>query len=79
MVRVAGLRGLMMTESSVISDDGLTPGEQLIKINELSEELVEKQQIECRELLQELKENKNGLNENKFSRNINELDKLKKL
>lgn len=61
MVRVAGLRGLMMTESSMISDDGLTPGEQLIKINELSEELVEKQQIECRELLQELKENKLNL------------------
>lgn len=57
MVRVAGLRGLMMTGSSMVSDDGLTPEEQLIKINEFSEELVEKQQIECRDLLEELREN----------------------
>ncbi|MBT6330070.1 MAG: RNA degradosome polyphosphate kinase, partial [Kordiimonadaceae bacterium] len=32
MVRVAGLRGLMMTEANVLSDDGLTPKEQLEKI-----------------------------------------------
>ncbi len=57
MVRVAGLRGLMITGSSMVSDDGLTPEEQLIKINKFSEELVEKQQIECLELLQELREN----------------------
>lgn len=65
MVRVAGLRGLMMAESSMVSDDGLTPEEQLIKINEFSEELVEKQQIECRNLLKELEENKLNLLESK--------------
>ncbi len=58
MVRVAGLRGLMMSETSVLSDDGLTPKEQLMLINEFSTELVEKQQIECRELLAELRKNK---------------------
>ncbi|MBL4601686.1 MAG: RNA degradosome polyphosphate kinase [Emcibacteraceae bacterium] len=60
MVRVAGLRGLMKTEADVISDDGLTPREQLAKINTLSTELVKNQQIECRGLLSELR--KKGLN-----------------
>ncbi|MBT5074846.1 MAG: RNA degradosome polyphosphate kinase [Kordiimonadaceae bacterium] len=56
MVRVAGLRGLMMTEANVLSDDGLTPKEQLEKISTLSNELVRKQLIECRELIEELKQ-----------------------
>ena len=60
MVRVAGLRGLMKTEADVISDDGLTPREQLEKINVLSAELVKNQQIECKGLLGELR--KKGLN-----------------
>ena len=58
MVRVAGLRGLTMTDAKVKSDDGLTPQEQLSKINDLSGELVEKQQIECREILAELRKHK---------------------
>jgi len=61
MVRVAGLRGLMMANSEVISYDGLTPREQLEKIKILSTELVEKQQIECREILSELKSSKLNL------------------
>ncbi len=61
MVRVAGLRNLMMAEANVISDDGLTESEQLIKISALSSELVKKQQVECAELLRELKKNKLSL------------------
>ncbi|MEZ5756809.1 MAG: RNA degradosome polyphosphate kinase [Emcibacteraceae bacterium] len=57
MVRVAGLRNLMKTETDVISDDGMTPKEQLERINALAAELVEKQQKECRELLSELRKN----------------------
>ena len=57
MVRVAGLRNLMMTDTKMLSDDGLTPQEQLKKISDLSTELVEKQQIECRELVKELRKN----------------------
>lgn len=68
MVRVAGLRSLMMAESDVISDDGLTPTEQLKKINTLVTELVDKQQIECHELREELKKNKLNL------LNLDELD-----
>ena len=55
MVRVAGLRGLVISETSMISDDGLTAREQLTKINEFASELVEKQQVECRLILEELR------------------------
>ena len=58
MVRVAGLRGLMVTDTKVLSDDGLTPSEQLIEINEYAGELVEKQQTECANILDELRKNK---------------------
>lgn len=60
MVRVAGLRNLMMTDTNLLSDDGLTPQEQLKQISELSTELVKKQQVECSELVGELR--KNNLN-----------------
>lgn len=60
MVRVAGLRGLMMAETNALSDDGLTPQEQLTSISQLASELVKNQQVECRDLLSELK--KNNLN-----------------
>jgi len=45
MVRVAGLRGQMVSGLSVISDDGLTPEEQLKKVNRLAEKLMHEQQI----------------------------------
>ena len=60
MVRVAGLRGLMMAETSAVSDDGLSPQAQLTSINLLANELIKNQQNECRDLLSELK--KNNLN-----------------
>lgn len=61
MVRVAGLRGLVKAKKEVVSDDGLTPLQQLASINELAGELVENQQKECRNLLSELKKDKLNL------------------
>ncbi|MCC3861096.1 RNA degradosome polyphosphate kinase [Pseudemcibacter aquimaris] len=61
MVRVAGLRGLVTTGNNVVSDDGLTPKEQLKKINTLAGELVDKQQQEYRELIEELRKNELNL------------------
>ncbi len=50
MVRVAGLRGLHDSPVESISDDGLTPAQQLAQINILAEELMAEQQIHWREL-----------------------------
>lgn len=61
MVRVAGLRRLMLTRNDVLSDDGLTPGEQLDQINKFTDKLVGKQQDGYRELIGELKKNKLNL------------------
>ncbi|MDG1859396.1 MAG: hypothetical protein P8I94_09850, partial [Emcibacteraceae bacterium] len=61
MVRVAGLRGLMMTHNEVLSDDGLTPSQQLEQISEFAEKLVVKQQEGYRELISELKKNELNL------------------
>ena len=38
MVRVAGLRGLVKANKEMVSDDGLSPSEQLASINELAVE-----------------------------------------
>lgn len=58
MVRVAGLRGLVKAKKEVVSDDGLTPLQQLASINEQAAKLVKKQQKECQNLLSELKKDK---------------------
>ncbi|MBT6031470.1 MAG: RNA degradosome polyphosphate kinase, partial [Kordiimonadaceae bacterium] len=57
MVRVAGLRGLVISGADVLSDDGLTPLKQIKKINQIAADLVHKQQAECREIISELKKN----------------------
>ena len=57
MVRVAGLRGLVNANKEMVSDDGLSPLEQLTGINALASDLVKKQQDECRDLLEELEKN----------------------
>lgn len=44
MVRVAGLRGQCDAGVKVVSDDGLTPLQQLKKVNDVAEELMAKQQ-----------------------------------
>jgi len=60
MVRVAGLRALMLAKTKIKSDDGLSPLEQLKKIKKLTDNLVKNQQNECRSILTEL--NKKNLN-----------------
>ena len=44
MVRVAGLRGQIESGVDVVSDDGLTPRQQLRKINSLADDLMKTQQ-----------------------------------
>ena len=44
MVRVAGLRGQIDAGLDVVSDDGLTPAQQLLRINALAEQLMAEQQ-----------------------------------
>jgi len=44
MVRVAGLRGLMDSGVEAVSDDGLTPAQQLARVNALAEKLMAEQQ-----------------------------------
>ena len=56
MVRVAGLRGLIDSGLDVVSDDGLTPAQQLVRINELADQLMAAQQRTWRQLRRELRE-----------------------
>ncbi len=54
MVRVAGLRGLIDSGLDVVSDDGLTPAQQLVRINETADQLMSAQQRSWRQLRREL-------------------------
>ncbi|NVO13939.1 MAG: RNA degradosome polyphosphate kinase [Rhodoplanes sp.] len=54
MVRVAGLKGQVREGISTKSPDGLTPSEQLVRINEGVKELADEQQLRWRELKKEL-------------------------
>jgi polyphosphate kinase len=54
MVRVAGLVGQVQAGLSELSEDGLTPSEQLTRIGERADELVASQQRRWRELRGEL-------------------------
>jgi polyphosphate kinase len=56
MVRVAGLRGQMRSGMTALSQDGLTPAEQLVKITERSTRLTREQLRRWRELRRELDE-----------------------
>jgi polyphosphate kinase len=56
MVRVAGLRGQARSEFAALSQDGLTPAEQLAQINERVAELTAAQARRWRELRQEIEE-----------------------
>ncbi|RMD89571.1 MAG: RNA degradosome polyphosphate kinase [Alphaproteobacteria bacterium] len=56
MVRVAGLRGLVDSGLDVVSDDGLTPAQQLARVNELADQLMTAQQRTWRVLRRELRE-----------------------
>lgn len=57
MVRVAGLVGQEQSKVGVTSQDGLTPAEQLSRVNELAEELMKGQQKCWRKMRKELKHN----------------------
>ncbi len=56
MVRVAGLRGQMRSGMTALSQDGLTPAEQLVKITERSTRLTNEQLRRWRDLRRELHE-----------------------
>lgn len=56
MVRVAGLRGQMRSGMTTLSEDGLTPAEQVAKITERSALLTNEQLRRWRELRRELSE-----------------------
>ena len=56
MVRVAGLRGQIDAGLDVVSDDGLTPAQQLLRINALAEQLMAEQQRCWGTLKDELRE-----------------------
>ncbi len=54
MVRVAGLKGQVRESVRVVSQDGLTPGEQLARINASASDLMAEQQKIWREVRAEL-------------------------
>lgn len=56
MVRVAGLRGQVRSSLTTLSQDGLTPAEQLVKINERASLLTSEQMRRWRELRREIEE-----------------------
>lgn len=58
MVRVAGLRGQVSAGVETISDDGLTPAQQVERINSLAYELLDRQQDCWRRLRHELQREK---------------------
>ncbi|GEQ96766.1 polyphosphate kinase [Iodidimonas gelatinilytica] len=54
MVRVAGLRGLVDSGIETVSSDGLTPAQQLRRVNALADILITEQQVRWRQLREEM-------------------------
>jgi polyphosphate kinase len=50
MVRVAGLKGMVNAGVATLSDDGLTPAQQLLRVDQMAAELILDQQKTWREL-----------------------------
>ncbi|MEZ5826359.1 MAG: RNA degradosome polyphosphate kinase [Geminicoccaceae bacterium] len=57
MVRVAGLKGLIQAGVTTMSQDGLTPAEQLLAINARADELMRDQQECWHDLVAKMREN----------------------
>ncbi|GAK32858.1 polyphosphate kinase [Iodidimonas nitroreducens] len=55
MVRVAGLRGLVDSGIETVSDDGLTPSQQLKKVTALADKLTSEQQQRWQQLKDEMR------------------------
>src|SRR5579864_9225402 len=55
MVRVAGLKGQVREGVRAVSQDGLTAGEQLVRVNEAAAHLMAEQQVRWRHLRKELR------------------------
>lgn len=55
MVRVAGLHEQIKAGAAVLSLDGLTPGEQLVRVNAAATSLIERQQERWRTLREEMR------------------------
>jgi polyphosphate kinase len=56
MVRVAGLRGQQELQVDVVSEDGLTPDQQLEKVNSFADKLMQQQQKTWASLCTEMRE-----------------------
>ena len=56
MVRVAGLRGQVNADITTLSQDGLTPSQQLEQVNAKANELMAFQQVEWNRLREEMRE-----------------------
>jgi polyphosphate kinase len=56
MVRVAGLRGQQELQVDVVSEDGLTPEQQLEKVNSFADKLMQQQQKTWASLSKEMRE-----------------------
>jgi polyphosphate kinase len=61
MVRVAGLRGLMISGTNVVSNEGLSPKEQIEQINKVAGKLIAEQQVVWAHLVKELKKSQLNL------------------
>jgi len=56
MVRIAGLKGMVNAGVNTLSDDGLTPVQQLVQVDSMAKELIADQQTVWRSLCRELRE-----------------------
>src|SRR5882724_9068290 len=56
MVRIAGLKGMVSAGVNTLSDDGLTPAQQLVQVDRMASELIADQQGVWTALCRELRE-----------------------
>ena len=56
MVRIAGLKGMVSAGVNTLSDDGLTPAQQLVQVDSMASELIADQQVVWTSMCSELRE-----------------------